>query len=405
MSGIDLHPTPGNGSRNLRVLHFCTQFAGLGGIESVVRDHHAHDATRGIDSRFCVFWEPQQPGWERARFLGFRDDLRIGKARRRVSEALDGFGPDLVVWHTVWGWPYFDDLPGDGPPRLLFLHSDTPGLQGQLETRAWWADGFACVNDRLVERVREARPEVPDDRILRVRYPVSPAGPLPSAERPVGRPLVIGYCGRIDVEQKRVDRIPELVQRLDAAGIAYRMEFLGDGPRRAWLEEQLPDRGRFRFHGRQSGAAYWEILGGWDLLYFVSDYEGTPIALLEAMTAGVIPMHPAIGCGGDQYAAQVDPACVYPAGDLGAFASQVAGIASAPAERVVALRFRSQEVVTPHAADRYRDSLAHFQRHLAGRPRLRNRPLPPRPFPTDWLSFDRIRRFLDWKRRIRGAQA
>lgn len=392
-------------ARNLRVLHFCTQFAGLGGIESVVRDHHDHDPERGIDSRFCVFWETDQPGWPRARFLGFRDDLRIRAARRRVSEAIDGFRPDLVVWHTVWGWPYFDDLPGDGPPRILYLHSDTPGLQSQLESRAWWADGFACVNDRLVERVHTARPGIPGERILRVRYPVDPCGPLPPSDRPAGVPLVIGYCGRIDLEQKRVDRIPELVRRLEASGIDFRMEFLGDGPRRTWLEEQLPDRRRFLFHGRKSGAEYWRILGGWDVLYFVSDYEGTPIALLEAMTAGVVPMHPAIGCGGDQYAAMVDPACVYPAEDLEALARQMACLAASSSGRMGLLRSKAREVVAPHAASRYRGTLSEFQGLMARSQRLRNRPLPSRPFPTDWLSFDQIRRFLDWKRRRGGGQA
>jgi glycosyltransferase involved in cell wall biosynthesis len=382
----------------LRVLNLCTQFAGLGGVESVVRDHHRNDAAQGLDSRFCVFWEPSQPGWDHARFLDFSDALTIRTARRRFRDGIAGFDPQLVVWHTVWGWPYFDDLAGSSAARVLFLHSDTPGLAAQLATRAWWADGFACVNDRLVQRVRDARPDIAPERIHRVHYPVDPPIPLPSSDREVGDPLVIGFCGRLDFEQKRVDRIPELVEQLGRSGIRFRMEFLGDGPQCGWLQERLTDSSRFVFHGRKSGREYWGTLSSWDALFFVSDYEGTPIALLEAMTCGVVPLHPGIGSGGDQYSAQVDPTLVYPAGDIAALASRLVQL-SREGGSIRKLRARSTEVVAGHAAHRYREVMAEFQRRIAHLPRLDKRPLTGRPFPTDWLSFGAIRRLMDWKRR------
>ena len=382
----------------LRVLSLCTQFAGLGGVESVLRDHHGHDRAHGIDSRFAVFWEPVQAGWPDARFLGFDDGLRIREARGRVAGAMRDFDPQAVVYHTVWGWPYFDDLLGNAP-RILYLHSDTPGLQGQLATRAWWADGFACVNDRLVERVLQARPGLQPERIHRVDYPVVPPANLSSLSRPFARPLVLGFCGRLEVEQKRVDRLPELIARLDAAGLPYRFEFLGDGPKRAWLETQLPDRMRFVFHGRKSGDEYWRILSGWDAILFISDYEGTPIALLEAMTAGVVPLHPKIGCGGDHYAARVRPDLAYPPGDMAALAGLVVGMAKTGPEAAAVSRTASAQVVAGHSAERYRDSMAHFVRRIAGLPRLERRPLPRRPFPMDWLSFRTARRLMELRRR------
>ena len=53
----------------LRVHHVSVQFAGLGGVESVLRDHHRNDAGQGLDSRFTVFWGAAVPGWERVAFL------------------------------------------------------------------------------------------------------------------------------------------------------------------------------------------------------------------------------------------------------------------------------------------------------------------------------------------------
>lgn len=400
-----MSPAGPSGSPPLRVLSIGTQFAGLGGVESVLRHHHETDAAEGIDSRFLVFWEDPAPGWPRARFLGFRDHLSIRAARRRVAEALPGWQPDLVVYHTTWGWAYFDDLLPAAARRILYLHSDTPGLDAQLQTRAHWADGFACVNDRIVERVLAARPDLSAGRLLRVLYPIDPPSVMPSPARPWASPFRLGFCGRLAHEQKRVDRIPGLVSRLDSAGIDYRLEFLGDGPERAWLEARLPDRARVVFHGRQSGAEYWNLVLGWDALFFVSDYEGTPIALLEAMAAGVIPIHPVIGSGGDRYAADVRPELAYPAGDLDALAALVGQMTRWPAERVAECRRRSIERVAGHAAAAYRASVAGFARQIAALPPLPRRPLPRRPPGTDWLSFAATRRLMDLRRRWSGRTA
>ena len=393
-------PVPGRPP--LRVLSVGTQFAGLGGVESVLRGHHQTDADEGIDSRFLVFWEDPVPGWPRAQFLGFRESLSIGGARRRVASAFPGWEPEVVVYHTTWGWPYFDDVL---PParRVLYLHSDTPGLDETLQTRALWADGFACVNDRIAERVLKARPDLSPDRLLRVLYPIDPPEPRPSPARPRGSPLRLGFCGRLAFEQKRIDRIPELVNRLDAAGIDYRLEFLGDGPERSWLEGQLPDRQRCVFHGRRSGEEYWKIVSGWDALLFVSDYEGTPIALLEAMSVGVIPIHPAIGSGGDRYAADVHPNLAYPSGDLAALASVITELARWPFVRIEACRSKAIERVRGHASAEYRATFARFLRHIASQPPLPKLPLPKRPPGMDWLSFRATRRLMDWRRRWKGS--
>jgi hypothetical protein len=203
-------------------------------------------------------------------------------------------------------------------------------------------------------------------------------------------------------EQKRIDRIPDLVSRLEAAGIDYRLEFLGDGPERSWLESRLPDRSRFVFHGRKSGAEYWNILSGWDALLFVSDYEGTPIALLEAMAAGVVPIHPAIGSGGDRYAAEVDLVLAYPAGDMAALAAVITDMVRWPLQRIEVVRRRAIDRVGGHASAVYRATFAGFLRHIAGLPPLPRRPLPARPPGLDWLSFRTTRRLMDLRRRLKS---
>jgi glycosyltransferase involved in cell wall biosynthesis len=164
----------------------------------------------------------------------------------------------------------------------------------------------------------------------------------------------------------------------------------------------MPDRKRFVFHGRKSGIEYWNILSSWDALLFVSDYEGTPIALLEAMAAGVVPIHPAIGSGGDRYAADVDPLLAYPAVDLSALAALITELAQWPATRIETVRSRAMDRVRGHASAVYRATVAAFVRHIASQPALPRRPLPARPPGLDWLSFRATRQLMDLRRRWKG---
>ena len=89
----------------LRVLTVSNFFAGLGGVESIVRGHHEQDAANGLDSRFIAFWEPPPAGWARARALNLNESESIRDARRRFAGCFPDFTPEVAVYHTDWGWP------------------------------------------------------------------------------------------------------------------------------------------------------------------------------------------------------------------------------------------------------------------------------------------------------------
>jgi glycosyltransferase involved in cell wall biosynthesis len=372
-----------------RILHFNTQFASLGGVEAVLRAHHERDAGTGIDPRFVAFWEPASPGWARCRFLGFERATRVRAARRRIAEAVAGFNPALSVHHTLWGQPYWGDL-DPAPRRVLFLHSDVPGLSGKLAARMPGMDAVLAVSDTLLERAREAAPTWESGRLFRIHYPVfGPDSPPRGADGPVGRAIVLGYAGRLSREQKRVERFVELAARLDARGIRWRLEFLGDGDERSALEAALPDRSRVTFHGRRSGEDYWRIVGGWDAIGFTSDYEGTPIALLEAMSRGVVPVHPRLGSGGDGYAARVDEGLVYSVGDMDGMAGAIGMLASWTGPRWDEARARARALMEPHEGRQYLRTFAAAVEAVVAMPARNKRPGRRWGFPADRLSFAR----------------
>ncbi len=393
----------------LRVLTVSTQFAGMGGAEAILRRHHQQDAEHGLDSRFVVYWEPPDPEWPRAAFLNLDVRQSIRSARARFQSAHPTFIPDIAVYHTDWGWPFFSDL-DRAKRRILYLHSDIPGLDRQLASRLGWVDGVICVSSRLVDRVQHHAPDLVQDRCLQVDAAIDPPPPdaSPSSLRPPvspEHPLVLGYCGRIVREQKRVDRLPPWIQLLQDAQIPFRLEILGAGQDRDWLESQLRPTasGQVVFLGRKSGPEYWSALARWDAIVFVSDYEGTPLALLEAMAQGAVPFHPKLDSGGDRYAHQVDPHCVYAPGDLQELTRHVAWLASQSPEQRLALRKNARATITHHFGDAYQKKFKDFLLHIQALPERNKQTLPTRPFPMDWLSFRAFETLGKWRRRLRGG--
>ncbi len=386
----------------LRVLTISTQFAGLGGVESILQGHHQHDAAYGLDSRFICFWEAPTEGWARVAYLNFDTQVRFRTARQRFAAAFPAFTPDVAVYHTEWGIPYFGDL-DRAPRRVLYVHSDVPGLEGQLVTRLPIVDGVVCVSDPLVERVRKLAPDLSGDRILKVDAALE-VPPLPiRSSRSTADPLVLGFCGRIAIKQKRVDRFPELVRQLDALGVSYRLEFLGEGDELAWLQEQMSGLSRperFLFHGRRSGADYWKSVSQWDAILFVSDYEGTPLAELEAMAVGVVPFHPRLVSGGDLYAGRVAPECVYPPGDLSALAGAVHWLGVRTGPERSALSQSARAAMSAHLGDAYRKNFTAFLRRLVELPSRAQRPNRG-PWWGDWLTFAQREKLSTWRQKLR----
>lgn len=384
----------------IRLTHHAPVFRSKGGVESVLKHHHEEDARHGIESRFVIYREQEEAPMDRVSFLGINEGTTIRQARERVSRAAAGAPPEVAVHHAIWGLGYWADVDASRR-RVLVLHSDSPGLEGSLRLRDGWLDGVLCVSEPLRVLAARSLPGLAPDRIGLLPYPIFPP-PRPPARLPWGgRPLVLGYCGRMMFEQKRVERLPALCARLEELGIDYRFEFLGGGPQQPWLEQHLPDRRKFVFHGWQSGEDYWRILGGWDALVFVSDFEGTPISLLEALSQGVVPIYPRIGTGGDDYAGRVWTGSLYEAGAPARAAEAIAALARLTSSEVAAVRNRGPELVQAHRGDHYLDTFAGFVRRVSSAPRVAREQFPGRPWPVDDLPLRWVGRLGTWRRALR----
>lgn len=371
----------------LPVLHLFSHFRSLGGVQSMLQRHLAQDARFGLRSRVLAAFDPFSADEHGVRGLGLTWRSSIRRARRRFLELPSPASGTVAVYHNGWATGLFCDL-DQAHRRVAVLHSDLPGMEATLAAHRGLLDGVLCVSEPLLEAARAAFPELEEDRVVWLPYPVVPSAARAILSDSQDRPFVIGVAGRVVCQQKRADRWPEFIARCRAADLALRFEVLGDGPERGGLERRLASANNVRFHGRLDGEAYWRALSGWDAILFTSDYEGLPIALLEAMSAGVLPIFPRIGSGGDAYVERLDEALLYPAGDLAAAATIAQTLAGAPREKLALLRATARALIEPHLGDGYERTCAQFLLRIARSPRVSAAQTRPRPLLfTDFLPF------------------
>ncbi|MEK7405227.1 MAG: glycosyltransferase family 4 protein [Acidobacteriota bacterium] len=123
---------------------------------------------------------------------------------------------------------------------------------------------------------------------------VDPPDGTPSRRSPPGRPLRVGHVGTID-EGKGWRITAQAVERLIAEGRQVTLTIAGAGPETRPAREWCKDRTGFaQFLGYvpNAGAAVTPQL---DVLSLPSRTEGLPVAVLEAMAAGVVVVATPVG--------------------------------------------------------------------------------------------------------------
>lgn len=97
------------------------------------------------------------------------------------------------------------------------------------------------------------------------------------------------YVGRIDRQQKRVDRIIEAWEILSASHLDWRLTVVGDGEAREAVESMAKSKNlsRIAFEGFKNPLEYYKRAS---ILLLASEYEGFGLVLVEGMKFGVVPV-------------------------------------------------------------------------------------------------------------------
>ena len=192
-----------------------------------------------------------------------------------------------------------------GVPGIGILHSDDAYYEKILAEFVAGPAGscvsdLVCVSEYLAQRAEGVETRT---AIHRIPYGVpipEPAARLLQPPRPGVRLL---YAGRLVDEQKKILDVTRALCRAVREVPGVEAVLYGDGPDRARVEGLLRDEGlgaRVRLGGAIDNARIQEAMGEADVFVLLSDYEGLPIALLEAMACGLVPVCLRVRSGVDE---------------------------------------------------------------------------------------------------------
>lgn len=181
-----------------------------------------------------------------------------------------------------------------GIPTVGILHSDDRFYSAVQQEFVFGRSEFAlssivCVSGELERQVRERQPA--NTRTVRVPYGVpTPDG---TARKIQGR-LRIGYVGRLAEEQKRISEVARAFCRVTQQLEGVEATIYGDGPDRQSVVDILANEGgsaKVTLAGPiPSDQIQRRLVDECDTVVLLSDYEGLPISLLEAMACGLVPV-------------------------------------------------------------------------------------------------------------------
>jgi glycosyltransferase involved in cell wall biosynthesis len=235
------------------------------------------------------------------------------------------------VGEVAWAgaWRALDRLSSADRARVRLLgivHGDQASQYEAMRRYAPIIAGLAGVSRRCVETLDAQRSASGARPTELLHYPVRLPRDVSCCR--AGEPLRLLYAGRFEESQKRVSRLTELFRALAANGIPFTASLAGDGPNRLAVEAQLaalpPEvASRITCLGAVPHDAMPELLRSHDVLLLVSAFEGTPLALLEAMAAGLCPVLMDLPGGLPELLDDGGNACLVPQGDVEAMANAI----------------------------------------------------------------------------------
>jgi glycosyltransferase involved in cell wall biosynthesis len=276
---------------------------GQGGLADVVRNLQSALAEfrielqwLGCGARTAEFAQRQarSEDWQCGEIVGaaLEDEKTIAEEYRK---AIIERRPAAVLFHMLTG-PVETNLAAYLPREILriaMVHSITPATYRAARGMRNYFHAAIGVSPRICE-----------DLVKLCGFPAGAVFCAPNgvdygrfaAQQRVDRedgPLRILSCGRIEDIAKGVFWIPEIVAKARALGVDVTLTVAGDGPDRAELEKRVGRLGLqecTQFRGWVHSQDLPRLYAEHDVFLFPSRFEGLPLALVEAMAAGCVPV-------------------------------------------------------------------------------------------------------------------
>jgi glycosyltransferase involved in cell wall biosynthesis len=242
-----------------------------------------------------------------------------------------------------------------GRAVIYMLHGDTEYYYDLAVRHDPIVHAFIAYSQRMYAELMRRLPHRADT-IFHLPYGI----PLPAAvRRPGPGPLRAVYAGRFEQQQKGVFDLPEIDRLLRARGIDIQWTVAGAGPDELELKRRWGFNPQVQWLGSLTTPALLGHYATQDVFVLPTRFEGFPVALVEAMGAGLVPVVSDIESGVPEIVEKGRSGDCPAVGDVAAFAEALAQLdrdrtrleaMSEAARQTVANRFDIRDRVAGYQA-------------------------------------------------------
>ena len=362
-------------------------------VENLIRELRKRDydasilfTTRDPD-RIEASQMPQVP----YRFLASKT-LPPEETRRQLNDYISANAPCVFVPNYDYVASSITHQLPDSVGVLGVLHCDEDEHYLHAYRMGHYWDSMVAVSHTVASKILQLNPGF-EDRLTTIPYGV----PVPEARPPqdtYSSLIRVAYSGRLVQEQKRVFDFVQLVKCLHDRNVPFQLTLIGDGPDGDQLASQMQpfiELGLVRMTGRLTPQEVRRELEQHDLFALMSDYEGLPLSLLEAMAVECVPIVTAVESGITEILTDSHNAMISPLRNPSAMANNIALLQQNPSLRM-SLGRAAKQALQEHGlsadrmADRYKTVLENIFTTLA-QPQTQAKNIP--------LNCPRIEALLD----------
>ena len=347
------------------ILHLAESLTRLGGVETFVNDW-----TQADENGFAAsLLDSQAMLGSSGKRIGLRPNRLYSLAGIRNHTRRLHLQCGTLICHNFAGLTALSDvIPHER--LVVYLHTNSSDVWPRVLRLAPFVDAIIAGGAPLANEVKKMLGESPvtiasfesplDDSFFRAPR-IKKSGPI-----------LIGYAGRLVIEQKRMDRLKEFCQALTGRGVDFRLQITGDGPDKAMLARQLAPF-PVDFLGLLKREQLPGTFAAWDFQIITSDYETGPATALEGMACGVVPIFPDIPCQAADVLRGAYDRLFYPVGNMMEAASRLQAAASLPPGQMELLRSDLRRLMAPKSMANHLQATSRILEEVHAKPSIRKK--------------------------------